>query len=173
MQPQGREHAASGFLITIIVIPQSPDQIPVLGSPPPRPPPFGIPPPPTHSPSRICALCTRFAHEGPKTVICHEDRVPKTPVPCDSTIFRHDSHVRPPKSSTVDTSQRINKATVTRTAFRDRPDPCDSCNLMAIAPKAVTVTKIVALRSIKRQSLPGTWAEDTRRPTKETLRCLS
>ena len=114
--------------------------IPVLGSPTPTPP-NGIPPPPHPLPKPNLCDCAHFLHmrapkpssvtriasqrrpicvtapifaarftrEAAKAVNCHEDRVPTRPI-----------------LVTVGTSQRINKATVTRTAFPDRPDPCDS-----------------------------------------------
>ena len=91
--------------------------IPVLGSPTP---PNGIPPTPKNSPSRICVTAHTFALEGRKTVICHEDRFPKTPDPCDSTFFParftrkaakavncHEDRIpNMPDLVTVDTSQR-------------------------------------------------------------------
>ena len=58
----------------------------------------------------------RFTREAAKAVNCHEDRIPNTPDPCDCGHF--------PKKDDSD-MRVINKATVTRTAFPDRPDPCD------------------------------------------------
>ena len=47
--------------------------IPVLGSP---------------TPPASPRDCAHFLHKrAPNTVICHEDRVPKTPDPCDSANF--------------------------------------------------------------------------------------
>ena len=60
--------------------------IPVLGSPTPKPSKWYPPNPPTPQAESV-RLRTLFAHEGPKTVIFREDRVPKMPDPCDSTSF--------------------------------------------------------------------------------------
>ena len=73
-------------------------------------------------------LLARFTREAAKAVNCHEDRIPNTPDPCDCGHF--------PKKNYSD-MRVLNKATVTRTAFPDRPDRCVAhCNLMAVAPKA-------------------------------------
>ena len=151
--------------------------IPVLGSP--TPPPQWYPPPTRRLLKPNLCDCAHFSHEGLKTVICHEDRVPKTPDSCDSTNFparftreaaastvtRIVSQTRP-ILVTVDTSHRINKATVARTAFPDK------VTVGPLQPYG-KLTKTVALRSSRREPLPGTRAEDTRRPTKETLKCLT
>ena len=52
-------------------------------------------------------ITTMITREAAKAVNCNEDRVPNTPDPDDC-------------------GHRINKATVTRIAFPDKPDPFDS-----------------------------------------------
>ena len=80
------------------------------------PPPNGIPPPPHPLPKPNLCDCAHFLHmRAPK---------PSSP-PKPSTVTRIASQTRP-ILVTVSTSQRINRATVTRIAFPDRPDPCDS-----------------------------------------------
>ena len=102
------------------------------------PPPFNGIPPPTH-PIPKPDLCD-CAHVSPRPSFVTRIASQRRPIRVTVLLFGHDSHVRPPKPSTVTriasqtrpilvtvgTSQRINKATVTRTAFPDRPDPCDS-----------------------------------------------
>ena len=60
------------------------------------------------------------SHEATQAVNCDEDRVPNTPDRCNCGHF--------PKQDDFD-MRVLNKATVTRTAFPDGPDPCDSGTL--------------------------------------------
>ena len=133
--------------------------IPVLGSPTPAPPPpQWYSPPPLPKPN--LSLRTLLAREGPKTVICREDRVPKTPRPVSQYNFlRHENHMRPPKPSTVtriasqtrpilvtvDISQSkttqhegLKQGNCHEDGVPDRPDPCDSspiATLWLLLPK--------------------------------------
>ena len=103
---------------------------------------FADPPPPP-SPSRICVTVHTFsAYEGSKSDNCHEDRVPRRPIRVTVHIFQARLSREGAKAKAINRHEDRVTGPIPVTA--DPLQPYCNC------PKATTVTKIVAPRSIKR-----------------------